>query len=516
MIKYFQNRFALTEKGAKDLCRGIAFSTLLNLALMLPPTYLFFFLMEYLDNMPMNAPHTLWFYLLMAAGLMIVMLVVSRWQYDSTYTTVYNESAQRRISLAEKLRRLPLAFFGERNLSDLTATMMEDCTQLETTFSHAIPQLFASVASIVIIAAGMFCYDWRLAIAVFWVVPFALVVLLVSRNRMDKDFTRLYHIKRGVSEQIQEGLECVQEIKSYNGEDEYKFLLVSAMVYNPILEVCNHLAILTFLDVRIKRMKEMEVMPIQTGDTEVEVSNYDIEFHNVSFSYETDKQVLHNVSFTARQGEITALVGSSGGGKSTAAKLAARFWDINSGKITLGGHDISNIEPETLLKNYAVVFQDVMLFNASVADNIRIGRRDATDEEVRHVARLAQCDDFIRRMPHGYDTVIGENGETLSGGERQRISIARALLKDAPVILLDEATASLDAENETKIQTAISELVRNKTVIIIAHRMRTVLGADHIIVLSGGTVMEQGTPDELMAHNGTFAQMVRLQQENKS
>ena len=575
MIKYFQNRFALTKKGAKDLRRGIVFSTLLNLALMLPPTYLFFFLMEHLENKQGNAPHSLWFYLLVAAGLMVAMFVVSRWQYDSTYTTVYNESAQRRISLAEKLRRLPLAFFGERNLSDLTATIMEDCTLLETTFSHAIPQLFASMASIVIIAAGMFYYDWRLAIAVFWVVPLALVVLLVSRSQMDKAFTRLYHIKRDVSEQIQEGLECVQEIKSYNGDDEYNqrfdqrlnvlekelvagdllagafvnisavllklgmptvivvgawmlqrgdvsvfvylaFLLVSAMVYNPILEVCNHLSILTFLDVRIKRMKEMEAMPIQTGDTEVEVSNYDIEFHNVSFSYETDKQVLHNVSFTARQGEITALVGSSGGGKSTAAKLAARFWDINSGKITLGGHDISGIEPETLLKNYAFVFQDVMLFNASVADNIRIGKRDATDEEVWRVARLAQCDDFISRMPNGYDTIIGENGETLSGGERQRISIARALLKDAPVILLDEATASLDAENETKIQAGISELVQGKTVIIIAHRMRTVLGADHIVVLDGGTVSEQGMPKELIAKGGEFAQMVKLQQENNN
>lgn len=575
MIRYFQNRFALTKKGAKDLRRGIVFSTLLNLALMLPPTYLFFFLMEHLENKQGNAPHSLWFYLLVAAGLMVAMFVVSRWQYDSTYTTVYNESAQRRISLAEKLRRLPLAFFGERNLSDLTATIMEDCTLLETTFSHAIPQLFASMASIVIIAAGMFYYDWRLAIAVFWVVPLALVVLLVSRIQMDKAFTRLYHIKRGVSEQIQEGLECVQEIKSYNGEDEYNqrfdqrlnvlekelvagellagafvnisavllklgmptvivvgawmlqrgdvsvfvylaFLLVSAMVYNPILEVCNHLAILTLLDVRIKRMKEMEAMPIQTGDTEVKVANYDIEFRNVSFAYEAEKQVLHNVSFTARQGEITALVGPSGGGKSTTAKLAARFWDINSGKITLGGYDISGIEPETLLKNYAVVFQDVLLFNASVADNIRIGKRDATDEEVRRVARLAQCDDFISRMPNGYDTIIGENGETLSGGERQRISIARALLKDAPVILLDEATASLDAENETKIQAGISELVQGKTVIIIAHRMRTVLGADHIVVLGGGTVSEQGMPKELIAKGGEFAQMVKLQQENNN
>ena len=575
MIKYFQNRFALSEKGAKDLRRGIAFSTLLNLALMLPPSYLFLFLMEYLEADSRIGQHTLWFYVLLAVVLMCVMFFIARWQYDSTYTTIYNESAQRRISLAEKLRRLPLAFFGERNLSDLTATIMEDCTLLETTFSHAIPQLFASMVSIVIIAAGMFCYDWRLALALFWVVPFALVVLLISRKRMDKAFTRPYHIKRGVSEQIQEGLECVQEIKSYNGEDEYNqrfdqrlktlekelvagelltgvfinisavllklgmptvivvgawmlqrgdvsvfvylaFLLVSAMVYNPILEVCNNLAILTFLDVRIKRMKEMEAMPIQTGNTEVEISNYDIEFRNVSFSYETDKQVLNNVSFTARQGEITALVGPSGGGKSTAAKLAARFWDINSGKITLGGQDISDIEPETLLKNYAVVFQDVVLFNATIADNIRIGKHDATDEEIRHVARLAQCEDFISRMPQGYDTVIGENGETLSGGERQRISIARALLKDAPVILLDEATASLDAENETKVQAGISELVRNKTVIIIAHRMRTVLGADHIVVLSGGTVVEQGTPDELLAHNGTFAQMVRLQQDTSS
>jgi len=575
MIKYFQNRFALSEKGAKDLRQGIVFSTLLNLVLMLPPTYLFFFLMEYLDNRPMNAPHRLWFYLLMAAGLMVVMLVVIRRQYDSTYTTIYNESAQRRISLAEKLRRLPLAFFGERNLSDLTATIMEDCTSLEQIFSHAVPQLFASVLSMLIIAVSLFFYDWRLAVALFWVVPMALGTLLLARRMMDKSFERNYHIKRSVTEQVQEGLECVQEIKSYNGEAEYNqrfdsklkayekelingelvagsfvnlsamllklgmptlivagawllqrgdvsifvylaFLLISAMVYNPIQEVCNNLAILTFLDVRINRMKEMEAMPEQEGSKEVKMDNYDIEFRNVSFAYETEKQVLHNVSFTAKQGEVTALVGPSGGGKSTTAKLAARFWDIDGGKILLGGNDIAHIDPETLLRNYAVVFQDVLLFNASVSDNIRIGKRDATDEEVRRVAQLAQCDDFISRMPQGYDTVIGENGETLSGGERQRISIARALLKDAPVILLDEATASLDAENETKIQAGISELVQGKTVIIIAHRMRTVRNADHIVVLGGGTVIEQGTPEDLMAKGGEFARMVKLQQENNN
>ncbi len=569
MIKYFQNRFALSEKGAKDLRRGIMFSTLFNLALMLPPTYLFFFLMEYLGNQPYR--HSLWFYLLVAVLLMLVMFVVSRWQYDSTYTTVYNESAQRRIGIAEKLRRLPLAFFGERNLSDLTSIVMEDCTHLEHTFSHAVPQLFASVLSIIFIAFGLFCYDWRLATALFWVVPLAVATLLFSRWKMNKAFNRLYHVKRGVTEQIQEGLECVQEIKAYSGEQAYchsfdqrlknyekglvsnelvagvfvnlsavllklgmpsvillgawllqrgevslfvymAFLLISAMVYNPIHEVCNNLAILAFLDVRINRMKEIEAMPTQDGELEVKPDNYNIEFRNVSFSYEAEKQVLHDVSFTARQGEVTALVGSSGGGKSTTVKLAARFWDIDGGQILLGGKDISKIAPETLLKNYAVVFQDVLLFNSSIADNIRIGKRDASDEEVQRVARLAQCDDFIERMPQGYDTVIGENGETLSGGERQRISIARALLKDAPIILLDEATASLDAENETKIQAGISELVRNKTVIIIAHRMRTVRNADKIVVFSGGSVCEQGTPDELMAKEGEFARMVRLQQ----
>ena len=575
MIKYFQNRFALSEKGAKDLRRGIAFSTLLNLALMLPPSYLFLFLMEYLEADSRIGQHTLWFYVLLAVVLMCVMFFISRWQYDSTYTTIYNESAQRRIGLAEKLRRLPLAFFGERNLSDLTSTIMEDCTSLEQIFSHAVPQLFASVLSMLIIAVSLFFYDLRLAVALFWVVPMALGTLLFARRMMDKSFERNYHIKRSVTEQVQEGLECVQEIKSYNGEAEYNqrfdsklkayekelingelvagsfvnlsamllklgmptvivagawllqrgdisifvylaFLLISAMVYNPIQEVCNNLAILTFLDVRINRMKEMEAMPEQEGSKEVKMDNYDIEFRNVSFAYETEKQVLHNVSFTAKQGEVTALVGPSGGGKSTTAKLAARFWDIDGGKILLGGNDIAHIDPETLLRNYAVVFQDVLLFNASVSDNIRIGKRDATNEEVRRVAQLAQCDDFISRMPQGYDTVIGENGETLSGGERQRISIARALLKDAPVILLDEATASLDAENETKIQAGISELVQGKTVIIIAHRMRTVRNADHIVVLGGGTVIEQGTPEDLMAKGGEFARMVKLQQENNN
>ena len=570
MIRYFQNRFALSEKGAKDLRRGIFFSTLLNVALMLPPSYLFFFLMEYVDVHRAAPPQSLWLYLLLALVALCIMFVVSRWQYNSTYVTVYAESAQRRITLAEKLRRLPLAFFGEHNLSDLTSTMMEDCAQLEETFSHAVPQLFAAGTSVVVVGIGLFSYDWRLALAVYWPVPLALLVLLLSVRSIDKAFTKHYKVKRALTEQIQEGLECVQEIKAYNGEEAYDkqlderlnvyekalvsselvtsslvnvsavllklgmpsvlllgawlmqrgdvslfvylaFVLVSAMVYNPIQDVCTHMVVLSYLDVRIKRMKQIEAMPTLDGSKDVEVNGYDIAFRGVSFSYETGKQVLHDVSFTARQGQVTALVGPSGGGKSTAAKLAARFWDVDEGVVTLGGKNIAEMDAEVLLKNYAVVFQDVLLFNASVADNIRIGKRNATDDEVRQAARLAQCDDFIRSMSQGYDTIIGENGETLSGGERQRISIARALLKDAPVILLDEATASVDAENETKIQAGISELVRNKTVVIIAHRMRTVLNADHIVVLDGGTVREQGSPQELLKENGEFARIVRLQ-----
>ena len=571
MIRYFQTRFALSEKGAKDFRKGVVFSTLLNLAFMLPATYLFFFLMEYLgENSP--AKHSFWFYVVLAGVLAGVMYFISRRQYDSTYTTVYTESANRRISIAEKLRRLPLAFFSERNLSDLTSTIMEDCTMLEHTFSHAVPQLFASSLSLIIIAVGVFFYNWQMAVALFWVVPLALIVLIIARHAFDKAYTHVYLIKRNVTEQIQEGLECVQEIKSYNGEQEYNrrfdgilkhyeknlinheliagvivnlsvmllklgmttvivygawllsrgelsafdymvFLVVSAMVYNPVEDVCMHIAVLTFLDVRIKRMKEITAMPEQGGSADTQISNYDIVFNHVSFSYEKGKQVLHDVSFTARQGEVTALVGPSGGGKTTAAKLAARFWDIDSGEIMLGGKDISQIDPEKLLRNYAVVFQDVLLFNASITDNIRIGRRNATDEEIRHVARLARCDEFISRMPQGYDTIIGENGETLSGGERQRISIARALLKDSPVILLDEATASLDAENETLIQAGISELVRNKTVIIIAHRMRTVCNADKIVVLKNGSICEQGAPDELMKQDGEFARMLQLQRK---
>lgn len=574
-FSFLRRRFALSEKGARDFCRGVAWTTVFDIVLMLPAVFVFVFLDDTLRPLLGGTPstgHGLAYYALLALAFMAVMYVVGVFQYRSTYTSVYDESANRRISLAEKLRRLPLAFFGEKNLSDLTATIMDDCTDLEHTFSHSVPQLFASLASIALIAVGMAFYCWQLAAALFWVVPVAMGILLLSNRSMRRSNTVNYKNKRAVTEVIQEGLDTIQEIKSYGQESRYTakldlavdyyervmtrgelmlgvlvngsqsilklglatvviagaglvaagtvdvftflvFLVIGSRVYSPINEVLNNIAALSYLKIRINRMNEMERMPVQEG-SDVRINcNYDICFDNVNFSYETGKKVLNDVSFTARQGEITALIGPSGGGKSTAAKLAARFWDVNSGRITLGGVDISTIDPEALLRNFSVVFQDVVLFNASVIDNIRIGRRDATDEEVLRVARLACCDEFASKLPDGYHTVIGENGQTLSGGERQRISIARALLKDAPVVLLDEATASLDVENETLIQAGISELVKNKTVLIIAHRMRTIANADKILVLGNGKIIEQGTPGELKARGGYFARMLALQGE---
>lgn len=573
MIKMLMARLALSEQGARDLLKGVWWTTLLDIALMLPVVLTFLFLDDWLG--PVLAPgsdtaHGLAYYSAMGLAFMAVMYAIAVKQYRSTYTSVYGESANRRIALAEKLRKLPLAFFGEKNLSDLTATIMDDCTDLEHTFSHSVPQLMASLISIALITAGLMAYDWRLALSHAWVVPVAFGVLAVAKGQMKRSNQTNYANKRKVSEHIQEGLDLMQEIKAYSMEKAYTdeldrkadayekamtrgelllgmtvngaqsllklglpsvisagawmlatgrtdvmtylmFLVIGSRIYAPLNEVLNNLAVLVFLDVRIDRMKEMESMPALQGSSTFKPANFDICFDNVTFAYEEGKQVLRGVSFTARQGETTALIGPSGGGKTTAAKLAARFWDPQGGRITLGGTDIKTVEPETLLKHFAVVFQDVVLFNATVMENIRIGRRDATDAEVVRAARLARCDEFVSRLPDGYATVIGENGETLSGGERQRISIARAMLKDAPIILLDEATASLDVENETMIQAGLSELVKDKTVIIIAHRMRTIAEADRIVTLENGTITENLTAVERGKSNGYFARMLKQQ-----
>ena len=571
MLNYIMKKYALSRQGAKDLVIATVSCVVHNLTLMLPVSLLYLLVSDlYAGGVPQEH---LWIYIVGMAAAVLLILFSYRWVYGATYYATYKESSVRRISLAEKLRKLPLSFFGKRDLSDLTTTIMADCTTLEQSFSHWIPEFFGSMISTVIVAVCLFIFDWRLALAALWVLPVSLAIVAFS-GKVQNYFTRRQtEAKLAVADGIQEALETMRDLKSNNAEEKYlkgldkkidlqekrmiaselggalfvvpagmilklgigtvalvggmllannaitvltffMYLLVVSRLYDPLSSSLQNLAAIISTNIPIERMNEIENYPVQPGTAELRTHGYDIVFDNVSFAYNTGEQVLSGVSFTAKQGEVTALIGPSGGGKSTAAKLAARFWDADSGKITLGGTDVKTVDPEKLLSAYSIVFQDVTLFNNTVMDNIRIGRQNATDEEVLAAAREAQCDEFVEKLPEGYQTMIGENGSALSGGERQRISIARALLKDSPVILLDEATASLDAENETQIQRAISRLVEGKTVLIIAHRMRTVEGADKLVLLSGGKVAEQGNPEELLAKGGIYAKMCKLQQQS--
>ena len=497
------------------------------------------------------------------------------WKYNATYFSTYRESGACRIRLAEKLRQLPLSFFGKKDLADLTNTIMGDVQVTEQMFSHYVPQFYGSILYTCLVAVSLLFYDWQMALAALWVLPVALLLVSLSKKTQNYFSRRQNNALVAVADGVQECLESIRDLKSSKAEQEYLdglgekinalevrhikselgvamfvvpaqmllklgiasvalvgsmrlmsgelslvtfflFLLVVSRIYEPMNFSLQNLAAMNSLQINIDRMNEINETPSQEGESAFSPKGYDIAFDHVGFAYNSGETVLKDVSFTAKQGEVTALIGPSGGGKSTAAKLAARFWDIDRGRITVGGVDVSRVDPEKLLTAYSIVFQDVTLFNNTVMENIRIGRKDATDAEVIQAAKEAMCDEFIAKLPQGYQTMIGENGSTLSGGERQRISIARALLKDAPIILLDEATASLDAENETEIQQAISRLVERKTVLIIAHRMRTVENANKIVVLSGGTVAETGTPAELMKRNGAFARMIKLQTESQN
>ena len=571
MIHYIMKKYALSRQGAKDLIVATVSCVVHNLTLMLPVSLLYVLVSDlYAGGVPQSH---LWIYVVgMIAGVSLI-LFSYRWVYGATYDATYQESSVRRISLAEKLRKLPLSYFGKKDLSDLTTTIMSDCTTLEQSFSHWVPEFFGSMISTLLVAICLFVLDWRMALAALWVLPVALAIVAFS-GKVQNYFTRKQTEARlAVADGIQEALETMRDLKSNNAEGDYLdaldqkidkmegrmiqselgaamfvvpasmilklgmgtvalvggillargtltvlsfflFLLVASRLYDPLGSALQNLAAIISTRIPIERMNSIENYPIQPGTGELKPQGYDIAFENVSFSYHTGEQVLDHVSFTAKQGEVTALIGPSGGGKSTAAKLAARFWDADSGKITIGGQDVKTVDPEKLLSAYSIVFQDVTLFNNTVMENIRIGRQGATDEEVLAAAKEAQCDAFVEKLPKGYQTMIGENGSMLSGGERQRISIARALLKNSPVILLDEATASLDAENETQIQKAISRLVKGKTVLIIAHRMRTVEGADKLVLLKEGRVAEQGTPQELFAKGGFYTKMCELQQQS--
>lgn len=574
MITRIQKKFALSRQGAVDLIKGCIACMLQNLSLMLPVGLLYWLVSDLLNQTVIDTGRVIFYSV--GCAVAIALIVLTTWfQYNATYFVTYTESGKRRISLAEQLRKIPLSFFGKKDLADLTSTIMADCTFLEQSFSHFIPELVGSMISTTLIAIGLFVYDWRMACAALWVLPVSFAIVFFSAKVQEKLNNRQMEAKMAFADGIQECIETVRDLKANNAEDAYLkgldkkikavekraiiselgtavfvvsatlilklgivtvalvgamllvngtldvltfflFLLVVARLYDPLQTVLQNLAAVISTRTNIRRMKEILDHPIQTGSDTLTNQGYDIVFDHVGFSYNTGERILEDVSFTAKQGEVTALVGPSGSGKTTVSRLASRFWDIQQGKITVGGMDISQIEPETLLSLYSIVFQDVTLFNNSIMENIRVGRKDATDEEVLAAAKLANCEEFARKLPEGWNTVIGENGCSLSGGERQRISIARAFLKNAPIILLDEATASLDVENETVIQTALSRLIQDKTVLVIAHRMRTVASADKIVVLEKGKVVEEGTSAQLLNINGIYHHMVTLQTESQN
>ena len=568
MVSYFMKRYAMSEKGAINLKKAIISHTFVNLTKLFAPMIAFMFLFQYIGVLKGIESYnfTLFHYLILIIVMMILMFLVARWDYVRLYTNVYNESANSRIDLAERLKKLPLSYFGKRDLADLTETMMNDMNLYETIFSHAVPHIYSTAISTGVIALMLIIYNPKLAFAALWVIPISLLIIFLSRKSQKKVVQNWIDDNRKVFDDLQEKIEQIEQIKSYNLEEQMlkdffkklnmstkqktkgeivagtltgiatailklgiisvavvgvnmliageinilvyiAFLMMTTSIYLPIEGIITFMSMIVMLDAVVGRIKEIKTMPIQEGKKQMEITNYDIEFKDVYFGYD-NYSVINGVSFIAKQGEITALIGSSGSGKTTVAKLAARFWDIDRGKILIGGKDISEVDPETLLKNFSIVFQDVILFNTSIKDNIKIGKKNATDEEITRAAKIARCDDFINKMPNGIDTIIGENGQRLSGGERQRISIARAILKDAPIILLDEATASLDVENESLIQEALSELIKEKTVIVIAHRLRTIRNADKIVLLNAGKIEAVGTDSELYKRSEFYKAML--------
>lgn len=573
MIKWIQKKTASSPEGARGLMRGILACALQNMAFMLPTSLLYFLASDLMEGGIRGG--RLAFYIVGCVVCFAAILLTTWFQYNSTYFTTYKESGKRRLSLAERLRKLPLSFFGKKDLADLTSTIMADCEVLEKTCSHFIPGLFGSMISTVLISVGMFFFDARMALAALWVIPVSMLIVLLSYRVQDRVQAKNMAAKMACADGIQEYIETLRDLKANNAERGYltglsrkirgvekqsiraelttavfvtaagmvlklgiasvalvgsilltrggidvltlfMFLLVASRLYDPMQGALQNLAAIIAMRTNVARMNEILEHPVQQGSETLTNDGCDIVFDHVGFAYENGETVLRDVSFTAKQGEVTALVGPSGGGKTTVSRLAARFWDNQTGTITVGGMRVSETDPERLMSLYSIVFQDVTLFDNTIMENIRLGKKGATDEEVLAAARLANCEEFAEKLPDGWNTNIGENGCELSGGERQRISIARAFLKDAPIILLDEATASLDVENETLIQTALSRLIKNKTVLVIAHRMRTVAGADKIVVLSGGVVAEQGTPDELYRQNGIYTHMVDLQTSSQN
>ncbi len=582
MKTFLEKTFALTDIGARELLKASIITVFINVVIMAVSGISYYFIQDsLLPILDGKEPvYSIMLYVGYAIFILLLLTILYYFQYNFCFISAYEESANMRISLAETLRKLPLSFFGKKDLSDVTNTVMGDVTMMENAFSHFIPNLIGSIISTIIMGIGMFVFDWRLALSLVWVIPISFILCIMTKRLQDSFNMKTKNIQLTYLDKIQECLENIKDIKANNREEAHLtimndhfdhhekasikaefitgtfvnlsqmilkvgiattmivgvtllatgeitlltllvFLMIASRIYDPLAGALVNLAG-TFIALKsVERMKEFDNTQIQTGRETMSPEGYDISFENVKFSYvsnkdtsDTSETVLNGVSFTAKQGEVTALVGPSGGGKSTAMKLAARFWDVSSGRITIGNEDVNHVEPETLLKEISIVFQDVTLFNNTVMENIRIGRKGASDEEVMQAAKDAKCHEFIMNMPEGYQTLIGENGSKLSGGERQRLSIARALLKDAPIVLLDEATSSLDIQNESAVQKAISMLTKNKTVIVIAHRMRTIAGANKIVLLKEGKVSAEGTHSELLKKSADYENMIRLQNES--
>ena len=565
LVKTIQKKTASSKQGAKGIIKGIIACAFQNMAFMLPTTLLYFLVSDMLGGGVQGGRIT--FYVVGCVICFALIFLTTWFQYNNTYFTTYEESGKRRLSLAERLRKLPLSFFGKRDLADLTSTIMSDCEVIEKSTSHFIPGLFGSLISTILIAAGLFVFDWRMALAALWVIPVSVLIVILSYKVQDKVLVKFMTAKMSCADGIQEYIETVRDLKANNAEGNYlsglknkikgveksnikaelttavfvtgagmvlklgiatvalvgsallvngtlgvltffMFLLVASRLYDPMQAALQNLAAIIAMRTNVARMNEILEYPVQTGNDTLTNSGYDVVFDHVGFAYPGGEVVLKDVSFTAKQGEVTALVGPSGGGKTTVSRLAARFWDIRKGKITVGGMDVAEIDPEKLMSLYSIVFQDVTLFDNTIMENIRLGKKGATDEEVMSAARLANVDEFAEKLPDKWNTNIGENGCELSGGERQRISIARAFLKDAPVILLDEATASLDVENETMIQSALSRLIKDKTVLVIAHRMRTIRSADKIVFLNNGEIEAIGNDKEMYERSAAYRKML--------
>ena len=571
LLEKIQKKFALTKLGAENLIKACISCTISYIIIAMSIGVLYFFTCDILKLLADKSyTFSIGVYIVEFVVVFTLIYIAHYIQYNMTFLNTYTESARLRINVAEKLRKFPMSFFSKRDLSDLTTTILSDVTYMEQALSHFIPEFVGSIASTVLLSIGMFVFDFKMALAAVWCVPVSIILILLAKKKLSSVSHKDRSIQLVRTEKIQEGLETVRDLKASNYTKQYLkevdeaidnceksqikaeftnalfvvssqlvlklgivtvvifgvkylmtgqitlegfmlFLIVASRLYDPLNATLQNLAAIISCESRVDRLNNINDYKLQTGGDTFEPDNYDIEFEDVSFSYQPGKVVLDDVSFTAKQNEITALIGNSGGGKTTCTSLIARFYDLDKGRIKIGGVDIATVDPEVLLSKFSIVFQDVVLFNNTILENIRIGKKDATDAEVKRAAGLAFCDEFVKNLPDGYDTVIGENGSKLSGGQRQRISIARAILKDAPIILLDEASASLDVESETYVQKALSKLIQNKTVIMIAHRMRTVANASHLVVLENGRVSEEGTSEQLLENNGLYKHMVDLQ-----